>query len=335
MLARNAPDCQIATWRRDLADAFTDPDRLLAALGLSRREVPGVDAAPAGFGMLVPRGYAALMERGNPHDPLLRQVLPLQLERREVAGYGTDPVGDGAADLGQGLLQKYTGRALLIACGACAIHCRFCFRRHFAFAAEDDRSDRDAAAVARIAADPTLSEVILSGGDPLMLDDARLGALVERLASIEHLRRLRLHSRLPIVLPSRVTPALCDLLRARRLTPVMVVHANHPRELGPECRQALRRLADAGVTLLNQGVLLRGVNDDADTLAQLSERLLSCGVLPYYLHQLDRVRGAAHFEVEDATAKRLIATLRERSPGYLVPRLVREIPGAGAKMSME
>ena len=335
ILPRNTPDCQIAPWHHELASAFTDPALLLAELGLEPREVPGLDAAAAGFGMRVPRGYAALMERGNPQDPLLRQVLPLLAEQQVVAGYGTDPVGDGAADLGHGLLQKYAGRALLLACGACAVHCRYCFRRHFEHHASDGETDRHDAAIARIAADDSLSEIILSGGDPLMLDDARLGSLVERLAAIGHLRRLRIHSRLPVVLPSRVSERLCDLLGAQRLTPVMVIHANHPHELGVDSERALQRLARAGVTLLNQSVLLRGVNDDADTLASLSSRLLACGVLPYYLHQLDRVQGAAHFEVEDNRAKRLLATLRERCPGYLVPRLVRERPGATAKMSME
>lgn len=335
ILPRSAPSCQIAPWRRELADAFTDPDQLLAELGLSPPDVPELDTAASGFRLLVPRGYAALMERGNPHDPLLRQVLPLLTERQDVAGYGTDPVGDDAADLGHGLLQKYAGRALLLACGACAIHCRYCFRRHFRHDSADGGTDRYATAVARIAADTSLSEIILSGGDPLLLDDERLDSLIEQLASIRHLQRLRIHSRLPVVLPSRVTDQLCDRLTAHRLTAVMVIHANHPRELGADSAQALRRLARAGVTLLNQSVLLRGVNDAVDTLAALSERLLSCGVLPYYLHQLDRVSGASHFEVDDARACDLITALRERCPGYLVPRLVREIAGAAAKTSID
>ena len=335
ILPRNAPDCQIAPWRHELASAFTAPGQLLAELGLNPREVSGFDATANGFDMLVPRGYAALMERGNPHDPLLRQVLPLLAEREEVAGYGRDPVGDGAATVVDGLLQKYAGRALLLAGGACAIHCRYCFRRHFRHDSADAGANGYATAIARITADTSLSEIILSGGDPLLLDDDRLGALVEQLAAIGHLQRLRIHSRLPVVLPSRVSERLCDLLGTRRLATVMVIHANHPRELGPASEAALRRLARAGLTLLNQSVLLCGVNDRVETLAALSERLLSCGVLPYYLHQLDRVHGAAHFEVDDARARDLIRALRERCPGYLVPRLVREIPGARAKTRID
>ncbi|EGV17241.1 EF-P beta-lysylation protein EpmB [Thiocapsa marina] len=343
MVPRSIAACQTATsdplrsserepaWKRDLAEAYRDAADLLAALGLRPEAIPDLDPAESGFRMLVPRAFAALMTPGDPRDPLLRQVLPLGAERLTVTGFTRDPVGDTSADLGHGLLRKYTGRALLIVTGGCAVHCRYCFRRHFPYTALGQTPDRTAAAVASIAADPGISEVILSGGDPLMLDDDRLGALLERLHEIPHLNRLRIHSRLPVVLPSRVTETLCRRLSGSPLASVLVIHANHPSELGADAADALRRLRHADVTLLNQSVLLRGVNDAAQTLGALSERLFECGVLPYYLHQLDPVEGAAHFAVPDTQALQLGEALRDRLPGYLVPRLVRELPGRGAK----
>ncbi len=264
-------------------------------------------------------------------DPLLRQVLPSRAERVQAEGYLLDPVGDGAATRVPGLIQKYRGRALLMVHGACAVHCRYCFRRHYPYADLGANDPRLQGALAAIAGDPSLTEVILSGGDPLMLDDPGLASLLARLDAIPHLRRLRIHSRLTVVLPERVTAELCQSLQGLRLSPVLVIHANHPRELGAGVVASLARLRAGGVTLLNQSVLLRGVNDSADTLADLSERLLACGVLPYYLHQLDPVQGSAHFQVSDAEALALLETLRSRLPGYLVPRLVREVAGEPAK----
>lgn len=341
MVARSATACQTDAcettpgvtecWKQDMADAFRDAETLLQSLALCRQDIPDLDPAPNALRMLVPRGFAALMQPGDPEDPLLRQVLPRQIEHALVPGYVTDPVGDAAAGLGQGLIRKYAGRVLLIASGACAIHCRYCFRRHAPYSALGAQAPRLAAAIARIADDPTLSEVILSGGDPLMLDDDQLGELIMQLDATGHLQRLRIHSRLPVVLPARVTERLCARLADSRLAPVLVIHVNHANELGQSAVQALRRLKEAGVTLLNQSVLLHGVNDDAERLIQLSERLFACGALPYYLHQLDPVQGAAHFQVSDTDASRLIDTLRTQLPGYLVPRLVREVPGANAK----
>jgi EF-P beta-lysylation protein EpmB len=274
------------------------------------------------------------MTRGDPADPLLRQVLPLGAEGAQVPGFVPDPVGDGAAARAPGLLQKYRGRALLMAHGACAVHCRYCFRRHYPYGA--DRAGTEprggqAAALAAIAADPSLAEAILSGGDPLMQDDPPLATLIERLDAIPHLERLRLHTRLPVVLPERVTEALCAALVRTRLRVAVAIHANHPRELGRESAAALARLAATGATLLNQSVLLKGVNDDPDTLESLSLRLYALGVLPYYLHALDPVQGAAHFLVPDARALAIARGLRERLPGYLVPRLVREVQGGASK----
>jgi EF-P beta-lysylation protein EpmB len=267
------------------------------------------------------------MAAGDPNDPLLRQVLPMPAELNDKPGFSCDPVGDGNAQKAPGLLQKYRGRALLLATGACAIHCRYCFRRHFAYEEDSSLHDRAAGAIRHLASDESINEVILSGGDPLMLDDPALAVLIGELSEIDHLVRLRLHTRLPVVLPSRVTEGLCAMLAASRLQPIVVIQANHARELSPRSRRSLGRLREAGVTLLSQSVLLRDVNDGVDQLADLSEALFESGVLPYYLHLLDRVRGAAHFEVDQAEATYLMELLRSRLPGYLVPRLVREVAG--------
>ncbi len=336
MVARSSAHCQIEAaatdaWRRELGQAFTQVDPLLEFLGLHRDQVPTLDPEPGPFRLLVPRGFAALMRGGGPADPLLRQVLPLAAERVLTAGFRHDPVGDGPAARAPGLLRKYAERALLMAQGACAVHCRYCFRRHFPYGALGTYGPRVGVALAQIQADTTLHEVILSGGDPLLLADDTLEDLLTRLAAIPHVRRLRLHSRLPLVLPSRITARLCGLLRTLTPRPVLVIHTNHARELGAAAQAALTALGTEGVTLLNQSVLLRGVNDDVTGLAALSERLFDCGVLPYYLHQLDPVQGAAHFAVSDRQARRLMDALRARLPGYLVPRLVRESAGAPCK----
>jgi len=258
-------------------------------------------------------------------------VLPRAAELDEVPGFTTDAVGDGAARAATGVIHKYAGRSLLIATGSCAVHCRYCFRRHFPYADETAAAGRWRDALAHLAADAASEEVILSGGDPLSLSTARLAELTDGLAEIPHVRRLRIHTRLPVVLPERVDESLVDWLAGLALERVVVLHANHANELDESVAAACRRLRDTGAVLLNQAVLLRGVNDDADVLATLSARLMACGVLPYYLHQLDRVAGAAHFEVEDARAGTLVEALRARLPGYLVPRLVREIAGADSK----
>ena len=272
------------------------------------------------------------MRKGDRHDPLLLQVLPVAAERQVAAGFSADPLAEAAALAAPGLVQKYAGRALVLATGACAINCRYCFRRDFPYAESGATRAGVEAAVDAVAADPTIHEVILSGGDPLLLDDERLGRLVERIEAIPHVRRLRIHSRLPIVLPTRVTESLTAILAATRLATVMVVHANHPAELDAAVAAALARLAAARVILLNQAVLLAGVNDSVAVLATLSERLVEIGVLPYYLHLLDRVQGTAHFEVSEDAAKCLHEALRARLPGYAVPRLAREVPGEPAKV---
>jgi EF-P beta-lysylation protein EpmB len=280
----------------------------------------------------VPRGFIARMRPGDVGDPLLRQVLPLDGERILLPGFVADPVADRAAIRQPGLLQKYRGRALLVATGTCAVHCRYCFRRHFAYDDSPRSLDAWRPALDEIAADPSLHEVILSGGDPLSLVDGSLEALVEELATIDHLRRLRVHTRLPIMIPERVTDRLVALLCEHRWTPVVVVHSNHANELDSHVAGALAKLADAGIMLFNQAVLLAGVNDSVQAQAALSERLVELRVTPYYLHQLDPVAGAAHFEVPIAEGRRIIEELRRLLPGYAVPRYVQEVSGAPSKI---
>ncbi len=322
---------QRENWHRSLALAVRDAETLLAELQLPAEYLEPARRAAELFPLLVPRSFFARMEPKNPRDPLLLQVLPLGAEFHEVPGYRADALEEAEARLAPGLLQKYAGRALMIATGACAVHCRYCFRRHYPYGEEPRRLADWEPAFQAIAEDTSLREILLSGGDPLMLTDERLGQLGNRLASIGHLRRIRIHTRLPIVLPERVTETFLKDLTSSRLTPIVVVHANHPQEVALDCAEALWKLVRAGVTVLNQSVLLKGINDSADALAELSERLIDLGVMPYYLHQTDRVKGTAHFAVPDQTAKALIAELRRRLPGYAVPQLVREIPGEAHK----
>lgn len=318
-------------WQQAWREAVRDPRELLALLGLEQAAESVSAAAAVQFPLRVPRGFVARMRHGDINDPLLRQVLPLNEEMRPVPGFDIDAVGDGAARAGRGLIRKYNGRALLVSTGSCAVHCRYCFRRHFPYAEETAAAGGWRDAVAAIAADPGIDEIILSGGDPLSLATPKLAELTDALAGVPHLRRLRIHSRLPIVLPERVDDEFIAWLGALPWATSVVVHANHGNEFDASVAAAMTRLRQAGATLLNQAVLLRGVNDSEQALADLCERGFDAGVLPYYLHQLDRVAGAAHFEVSDATALDLHRALLHRLPGYLVPKLVREVAGDASK----
>ena len=328
MITRSSPrlELQSEPWQHDLAAAVTDPAELLGLLDLDPAALPELQSAVTDFALRVPRYFVNLMRRGDPHDPLLAQVLPLAAEQLSVAGYRQDPVGDMHASHNHGVLKKYHGRALMITTGACAIHCRYCFRRHFPYTEQSLLGHR-AEAMETLRGLPDTEELILSGGDPLCLSDRRLGDLLEQTRNLPGLRRLRIHSRLPVVLPQRVTDRLVTLLSEQHLRTVLVIHANHPNEITPELERAVQGLAGAGITLLNQSVLLKSVNDDADTLAELSDVLFGIGVMPYYLHLLDPVDGAAHFAVPLQRAQALQEQLRLRLPGYLVPRMVRELPG--------
>lgn len=311
--------------------AVRDLGELCRFLGLPS-EYAHAGTAEHGFPLFVPRGYIARMRPADPHDPLLLQVLPTTIETGDVAGFSTDPVADRTAELAPGLLQKYAGRALLVTTGACAVHCRYCFRRHFPYEDVPKSSAAWQPAIDAIATDRSIGEVILSGGDPLTLVDRLLARLTERLAEIEHVRRLRVHTRLPIMIPERVTDGLLAWLTGTRLVPIVVVHANHAREIDEQVTAALGRLIDGGVPVLNQAVLLAGVNDTPSAQLDLWERLIEIRVMPYYLHLPDRVTGAAHFDVAEETGRQIIAVLRERLPGYAVPRLVREVPGSPSKV---
>ena len=331
MIPASLPSRQPPAWQRALQEAVTDPAELLDLVGLGAEWLEPARAAARQFPLRVPRGFVARMRRGDPHDPLLLQVLPLGAELDEVPGYGKDPVGDLAARAGPGLLQKYAGRALLVATGACAVNCRYCFRRHFPYEQENASRDAFGPALDVIRADASLGEVILSGGDPLTLGDRRLATLFGALQGVAHVRRVRVHSRLPIVLPERIDDGFLGAWSGLRLQKVVVVHANHAREIDDAVRTAIARLRAADTTVLNQAVLLRGINDRAQDLVELSEVLFDAGALPYYLHLLDPVAGAAHFDLPVEVAQRLLGQVASRLPGFLVPRLVREEPGAPAK----
>jgi len=317
-----------ASWQQQLRDAVRDVAELAALLELPRDAI-AADAAARDFPLLVPRAYIARMKKGDPRDPLLLQVLPTALEAVEVPGFTHDPLSE-SEFAEAGLVRKYRDRSLLITTGACPVHCRYCFRRSFPYADQLAARNDFADALERLGRDGT-KEAILSGGDPLSLGNARLASLLERLAALPALRRVRVHTRFPIVLPDRIDRGLVALLERARVDVVIVLHTNHPREIDEDVAGALRALRGAGVTLLNQSVLLRGINDDADTLAELSERLFECRTLPYYLHLLDPVAGAAHFDVGGPRAEAIYRELLARLPGYLVPRLVREIPGQASK----
>jgi EF-P beta-lysylation protein EpmB len=307
---------------------------LCRMLGLDPELALGARHAAHAFSLRVPRSFVARMRRGDRYDPLLLQVLPVARETEVATGFGHDPIGDLAARSAPGLLHKYRGRVLLVATGACAVHCRYCFRRHFPYQGESPLAEGWQRTLDYVRADSSISEVILSGGDPLSLNERRLSQLSAALQQIPHVRRLRIHTRYPVVLPERIDAALLAWLRELPLQKVMVIHANHAQELDPQVAAACGELRATGTVLLNQTVLLAGINATVPALQQLSERLFAIGVLPYYLHVLDKVAGAAHFDVPLATALRLHHELAAVLPGYLLPRLVREDAGAASKTAL-
>ena len=317
-------------WQQVLRDAVRDVGELLEILQLDPRVTDWLQPGADEFPLLVPRGFVARMRRRDPNDPLLRQVLPAGNERVEHQGFTKDPLLE-VPLAHDGVMTKYSSRALLITTSACPVHCRYCFRRHFPYESQQASRGDWSEALRALRNRAGLREVILSGGDPLSLSNRRLRDLILELETIESVTTVRIHSRFPIVIPERVDSELLGLLEQTRLRTVLVVHCNHANEIDEAVAKALERVRATGTVLLNQSVLLRGVNDDADRLEALSYRLFEAGVLPYYLHQLDRVAGAAHFECDGTTALKLIADLRTRVPGYLVPKLVQELPGELSK----
>ena len=322
-------------WRTILQKTTREPQALLVKLGMEPGTVRISRQATDHFPLRVPDGFLDRVRPGDIHDPLLRQILPLAEEDETTPGYTSDPLREHASQPVPGLLHKYHGRALLIVTGACAIHCRYCFRRHFPYANSNPSPQQWRQALNYLRNDPDITEIILSGGDPLTVSNNKLESLVQELSGITHLRRLRIHTRIPIVLPERIDDGFLSILAGTRLQPVIVVHANHPNELDESVAGAIAKLRDGRIILMNQSVLLKGVNDSAAVLQELSERLFSIGVIPYYLHMLDPVQGAAHFAVTKTKAMEIIKHLRATLPGYLVPRLVMEITGHLNKIPIE
>ncbi|MBZ7673267.1 EF-P beta-lysylation protein EpmB [Klebsiella grimontii] len=322
-------------WLTQLADVVTSPDELLHLLNVDADAnlLAGRDAKRL-FALRVPRAFIARMEPGNPNDPLLRQVLTSQEEFINVPGFSTDPLEEQHSVV-PGLLHKYSNRALLLVKGGCAVNCRYCFRRHFPYAENQGNKRNWQMALEYIAAHPRLDEIIFSGGDPLMAKDHELDWLLTQLEAIPHIKRLRIHSRLPVVIPARITDTLVARISASSLQVLLVNHVNHANEIDAAFRSSMKKLRMAGVTLLNQSVLLRGVNDNARALADLSNALFDAGVMPYYLHVLDRVQGAAHFMVNDEEARAIMRELLTLVSGYLVPKLAREIGGEPSKTPLD
>lgn len=318
-------------WQQSLANAIKDPQVLLQQLELTDA-LTAIDAdLIKQFPLRVPQAYINKMRVGDVSDPLLRQVFPLIDEAFNPDHFVADPVGDALAISSPGVLQKYHGRALLLTTGACAIHCRYCFRRHFPYGDSNPLASQWQQTLAQLATDESVNEVILSGGDPLALSDEKLSKLVADIEAIPHIKRLRIHTRLPVVLPERIDEACLNWISNTRLQVVMVIHANHANELTQDTVDVLNALHQAGCQLLNQAVLLKGINHSEKALIELSERLSELNVMPYYLHLLDRVKGASHFEVSEQTGIDLINSIRKKLPGYLVPRLVREQQGEASK----
>lgn len=321
------------TWQKALSDMVTDPNELFQLLELDPALLlEGDFFASDDFKLKVPRSFIARMEKGNPNDPLLKQILPLGVELDSLLNYSDkDPLNENNVNPVPGLLHKYHGRVLVTLTSACAVHCRYCFRRYFPYDHNNPSKQGIRAILDYIAADPSIHEVILSGGDPLSVNDTLLQFLTEALSKLQQIKRLRIHTRFPIVIPQRITPSFVEALKLKSFEVIMVVHVNHPQEISEEVSQALLLLREAGVFLFNQSVLLKGINDEVNTLKLLSETLFKAGVIPYYLHLLDKVKGAAHFDLEMATARAIYAELTHLLPGYLVPKLVYEEPGKKAK----
>lgn len=310
---------------------FTNSADLVEFLQLDPLHKHAIASTTSNFPLRVPLAYASRMQAQDWQDPLLKQVYVDVAEQAQVDGFSADPVGDLASMATPGLIHKYHGRALLITTSACAVHCRYCFRRHYPYQEAHSAGNNLAPALDYLRQDTSITEVLLSGGDPLSLNDRKLAALISALDAIPHIARIRIHTRQPVAMPERITPALIQLLSDSATPVVMVLHVNHANELDEHLGKQLLTLKHAGITLLNQAVLLKGVNDDVDTLSTLSERLLACGALPYYLNLLDKVQGSAHFEVSQEKGVALIQALRAQLPGYLVPRLIRETAGEPAK----
>lgn len=326
IITRSAAAVESKDWQQILSESIRDPKKLLLQLGLSEKDVPDVDFTNS-FSMMVPEPFIQQMAYGDAHDPLLRQVLPILSEREVVSGFSADPLGEQNTNVQTGIVHKYNGRLLLMLASGCAVNCRYCFRRHFPYS--DNRLGKKnwQNTLSYLQQHQDVTEIILSGGDPLLVDDERLQDIIKSLESIKHIKRLRIHSRLPVVIPQRLTAKLKTMLSESKLQCSLVIHCNHKNEISHELQAALLEFKHSGITLLNQSVLLKGVNDDAKTLIDLSEALFSAGVLPYYLHLLDLIQGGAHFNIEHNQALTIYQVMQQHLPGYLLPKLARECAG--------
>jgi EF-P beta-lysylation protein EpmB len=323
-----------SNWQKEIAMSFSDPVLLLKYLELPLENFTDDIKARQLFPMRVPRPFAARMQKGNPFDPLFMQVFTSRKEFEPAQGFSTDPLQE-QDNKQSGILHKYQNRLLLLVRGGCAVNCRYCFRRHFPYSDNHLNKQQWQQALNYIIANPQIDEVIYSGGDPLMAKDDFLAWLTTQIEAIPHIKRLRIHTRLPVVIPSRITTELITWFTQTRLKPVMVLHVNHANEIDAGLAKSMQKLRQAGVTLLNQAVLLKGINDTADQQIALNEGLFEIGVMPYYLHVLDKVQGAEHFDSPDAKAKEIMRDLIKRQPGYLVPKLVREISGQPGKTPLD
>jgi EF-P beta-lysylation protein EpmB len=338
MITRSVASVDSITWQEQVSQSIRDPKKLLEWLDLDKKTIEsllgGSLKANYNFKLKVPYAYLRRIKKGDPNDPLLRQILPSKEELYAAPGYTKDPLGENKTNLIPGLVHKYEGRILLIVSSNCAVNCRYCFRRSFPYQDNKLGMREWQQALEYINKNKTITEVIFSGGDPLSISDTQLLWLTEEIAKIPHVQRLRVHTRLPVVIPDRITEDCLLWLTSTRLLTSLVIHSNHPKELDDTVESALKNLSEAGVILLNQTVLLAGINDSINILQELSERLYQMKVLPYYLHQLDKVEGASHFEVRDEVAKKLLVGLTAKLPGYLVPKLVREIAGMPSKVPL-
>lgn len=321
-------------WQKSLAGAIRDPLELLELLDLGKGDYKKQLALNSNFKLFVTRSYIQKIKKGDWNDPLLKQILPVKEEELSLDGFVSDPVGDLNAEVSAGVLHKYKGRVLLITTGACAVHCRYCFRQHFPYGDSLSVQKNWQITLGKLKADSTIHEVILSGGDPLMLSDERLQVMCEEIAQIPHIKTIRFHTRIPVFLPERINAAFLLWASELPIQKVMVIHANHANEIDNAVGVSLLKLRDAGFTVLNQSVLLKGINDNETVLSDLSHQLFKYQVIPYYLHQLDRVQGAAHFDVDRDIGIKLIEKMQDSLPGYLVPKLVEEISGKRSKQAI-
>ncbi|QBY03896.1 EF-P beta-lysylation protein EpmB [Thalassotalea sp. HSM 43] len=317
-------------WEKELANVVTDPKQLLSMLNIDENKYSSHFPARKLFPVRVPRPFIEKMQKNNIEDPLLQQVMPRSEEFSDVEGFVSDPLQEHDT-VAEGLLHKYKNRVLMIVKAGCAVNCRYCFRRHFPYQDNSPNKQRWQEAIDYIKQHEEINEVIFSGGDPLMAKDSHLQWLIEQINNIAHITRLRIHTRLPVVIPSRINPALLSTLSESRLRIIMVLHINHSNEICDDLSRAVMMLKQHDILVLNQSVLLKGINDDAQTLCDLSEKLFSVDILPYYLHLLDPVKGAAHFHVDLHQAKSIAKKMMANLPGFLMPKVVQELAGEANK----